>query len=179
MRLHRYVKEENIDLAFDPLGTFADPDAEREDPEDMPQFRRFEEEKVPVLKKLVELLEPSGRITNPKKCLTDLRNREAKATTALGLGIAMPHVRTPQAKDFAFGVAITPSPGIWFDAVDDEPVRIFFPMVAPNYKDKYYRKVEKALAEALLDEEDNLRDALLEAKTKGEVIHALARLIDL
>ena len=131
---------------------------------------------------LVELLEPSGRITNPRKCLTDLRNREAKASTAMRLGIAMPHVRTAQAKDFVFGVAIVPEPGLWFDAIDDMPVRIFFPMVAPTYKDRYYRKVEKELAEAFLREPDDfeggLREQLLACEEPGEVIYLLSSLLD-
>src|SRR5690606_5634604 len=123
----------------------------------------------------VKLLEPGGRISNARKCLLDLRNREAKATTALGLGIAIPHVRTPQAKDFALAVAIAPEPGLWFDAVDDEPVRVFMAMVAPSYNDKFYRKIEKSIADALLREqsefgENGFKRALLEADSEGEVI---------
>ena len=33
----------------------------------------------------------------------------------------------------------------------DEPVRVFLPMVAPTYDDRFYLKVERALARALLD----------------------------
>lgn len=185
MRLNRYLKEENIDLDFRPLeGTVFDPDREEEEAEgeagELTGGARFKR-KVVIIEKLVDLLVPSGKITNPRKCLTDLRNREAKATTGFGMGIAMPHVRTPQAKDFALGVAIAPEPGLDFDAIDEQPVRIFFPMVAPPYSDKYYRKVEKALAEAFLDEDDEgygLRQRLLEAESAGEVIMALREVID-
>lgn len=190
MRLHRFLKEENVDLDFRPFeGTPFEDDGDEDDEgegegeddeaelSDGQRFRR----KVAILERLVALLVPSGKITNPKKCLTDLRNREAKATTGFGLGIAMPHVRTAQAKDFAMAVAIAPEPGLEFDTLDDEPVRIFFAMVAPPYNDKYYRKVEKLLAEAFLDEDDEgftLRERLLDAEDPGEVIVALRDVLD-
>jgi mannitol/fructose-specific phosphotransferase system IIA component (Ntr-type) len=181
MRLHRYLKEDNIDLDFRPFETEPEwhpghvhqhelDEDEDENVENQTPGQRFRK-KVVILDHLVRLMENGGRISNPKKCLTDLRNREAKASTGLGLGMAMPHVRTPQAKDFSIGVAITPSPGLPFDAIDGEPVRIFFPMVAPRHKDRFYRKVERALAGAFADEDDmSFRDALLGAESPGEVI---------
>ena len=191
MRLHRYLKEDNIDLEFDP---FREPDEfgrrrrfrdEPEEPDedeeegDEPSDRQLWDRKVTVLEALVKLLEPSGKISNVRKCTIDLRNREAKATTGLGSGIAIPHVRTPQARGFALGVAIAPPPGLWFDATDDEPVRLFFPMVAPAHDDRYYLKVERALAEAFADEDDtSFRDALLEAQSKGDVVKLLRERLD-
>jgi mannitol/fructose-specific phosphotransferase system IIA component (Ntr-type) len=180
VQLNRYIKESNIDLAFDPFSGIELPEEEEGlSPEELSPRQRWRLKEV-VLAGLVELLEPSGRITNAKKCLTDLRNREAKASTAFGNGIAMPHVRTRQAKDFVLGVAIAPAPGLWFDALDEEPVRIFFPMVAPAYNDRFYRKVEKALAEAFVDDGDDfgeggLREALLKAEDPGEVIYVLSQ----
>lgn len=183
MRLNRYIKEANVDLNFDPFAGIPVPfEEEGLEPWELTPRQRQRRKEV-VLKELVTLLEPSGRITNPRKCLIDLRNRENKATTALGLGIAVPHVRTPQAKDFVIGVAIAPYPGLWFDAVDDAPVRIFFPMVAPSYNDKFYRKIEKAIAVALLREqedfeEDGFKSRLLAAETPGEVIRLLSETLD-
>jgi mannitol/fructose-specific phosphotransferase system IIA component (Ntr-type) len=186
MRLHRYLKETNVDLDFRPFAESPlwrpghveveeDPEVEEEELTAGQRFRR----KVQILGQLVTLLEPSGKITNPKKCLTDLRNREAKASTAFGCGMAMPHVRTAQAKDFSIGVAIAPEPGLPFDAIDGEPVRIFFPMVAPRYKDRFYLKVERALAGAFADEDDmSFRDSLLQAESPGEVIFLMRERID-
>lgn len=188
MRLHRYLKQEIIDLHFDPLAkpagsgrfSLASPDDDEEDsPDDggEPTRKQLWEQKVTILEGLVELLEKSGKVTNPRKCLIDLRNREAKASTALGNGIALPHVRTPQAKGFCMAIAVAPEPGLWFDAIDEEPVRLFIPMIAPAYDDKFYLKVERALAGAFA-ESDEFRDAVLEASTPGEVIHLLSQIID-
>lgn len=192
MLLHRYLKESNVDLHFTP---FAEPEGweerhrlKRVEGEEDDEDEEGEEEETPgqrfrkkviILEHLVKLLEPGGKISNPKRCLTDLRNREAKATTGFGLGMAMPHVRTPTAKDFAIGVAIAHEPGLDFDAMDGEPVRIFFPMVAPRHKDKYYLKVERSLAAAFADEDDmSFRDSLLAAQTPGEVIFLMRKQID-
>src|SRR5687767_4349252 len=121
MRLHRFLKEEMIDLNFDPLavstaesGRFdsdrlqVDEDEEEQDGE--PTKKQLWEQKVRILGGLVGLLDKSGKITNPKKCLTDLKNRESKASTALGSGIALPHVRTPQAKGFCMAIAVARAP---------------------------------------------------------------------
>jgi len=183
VRLNRYIKEANVDLDFDPFAGVEIPYEEQDlEPWELTPRQRQRRKEV-VLKELVTLLEPSGRITNPRKCLIDLRNRENKATTALGLGIAVPHVRTPQAKDFVLGVAIAREPGLWFDAVDEQPVRIFFPMVAPSYNDKFYRKIEKAIAQALLREQEDFEEvgfkaSLLAAETPGEVIRLLCDVLD-
>ncbi len=191
MRLHRYLKQDMIDLAFDPLAApattaedprFASAPAEEEDEgggeDEEPTRRELWDQKVRILEGLVGLLDRSGRVTNPRKCLVDLRNREAKASTALGRGIAIPHVRTPQAKGFVLAVAVAPEPGLWFDAIDEEPVRLFLPMIAPSHDDRYYLKVERALAAAFADEDDPLRDQLLEAASPGEVIKLLADRLD-
>lgn len=192
MRLHRYIKQDMVDLAFEPLvepapvwdeysgegaPVEAEEEPEEEDEEGPPSARKVQAIKLRILEALVGLLERSGKVSNPRKLLNDLRNREAKATTGLGRGIAMPHVRTPQAKGFAMAVAVAPEPGLLFAAVDDEPVRLFVAMVAPAHDDKFYLRVERALAGAF-ERDDELRDALLTASSPGEVLRLLSDLID-
>lgn len=192
MRLHRYIKEDMVDLAFEPLvepapvwdeysGEGAPVEVEEgpeEEPEEGPPSpRKVQAIKQRILEALVGLLDHSGKVSNPRKLLNDLRNREAKATTGLGRGIAMPHVRTSQAKGFAMAVAVAPEPGLEFAAVDEEPVRLFVAMVAPAHDDKFYLRVERALAGAF-ERDDELRDALLTASSPGEVLRLLSDLID-
>ena len=190
MRLTRFWKEENVDLNFTPLDDPMDPwsgagslseDEEDEEDEDEDEDalwgRKLWQTKLRILQPLAKLLDASGRISNPSKLFTDLRNREARASTGLGRGFAMPHVRTIQAKGFVMGVAIAPPPGLPFDAIDDEPVRLFVPMVAPKHDEKYYLKVERALARAFV-EGDELRDSLYAATSKGEVIRLLSQVLD-
>jgi mannitol/fructose-specific phosphotransferase system IIA component (Ntr-type) len=182
VRIHRYLKEEMIDLDFDPervpIDEWASDVETDEEPDAEPTKRQLWEKKVRVLQSMVALLEKSGKIVNPSKCLTDLTHREKKATTGLGSGIALPHVRTLQARQFVMAVARAPEPGLWFDSVDEEPVRLVFCMVAPNHDDRFYLKMERALAQGFADPEGELKERFLSVETPGEVVMLLSELVD-
>ena len=123
-----------------------------------------------ILKELVELLEKSGRVGNPSKFLTDFINRERKATTAIGYGIAIPHIRSMQAKSFMIGFARS-SRGYDFGSLDEQPTKLFFVMAAPPYDDMQYLRVFKALAEML--RYDTVREELMNAATPYEIIRTV------
>ncbi|MBI5867438.1 MAG: PTS sugar transporter subunit IIA [candidate division Zixibacteria bacterium] len=127
------------------------------------------EDKEKVIEELVELLERSGKTGNHNKLLTDFINRERKATTAIGHGIAIPHIRSYQAKELLIGVALA-DPGYEFDAPDGELVRMFFVMAAPPYDDNLYLKLFKGLAELLRF--DYFRERLLQASSEFDIIRA-------
>lgn len=123
-----------------------------------------------ILTELVGLLEKTSRVGNPSKFLADFVNRERKATTAIGYGIAIPHIRSMQAKQFLIGFARS-SRGYDFGALDDQPTKLFFVMAAPPYDDIQYLRVFKALAEILRYE--SFREELMNAKTPYEIIRAI------
>ena len=123
-----------------------------------------------IIDELVSILEQSGQIGNRTKFLNDFINRERKATTAIGYGLAIPHIRSMQAKNFMLGFARS-SRGYDFGAMDEEPTRLFFIMAAPPYDDVRYLRVFKALAETLRYE--SFREELLSLKTPYEVIRAI------
>ncbi len=129
--------------------------------------------KEAILKELVDLLDISGKVGNKRKLLTDLVNREKKATTGIGEGLALPHVRTMQAKEFIMGLARSKR-GYDFDSLDKGPVHLFFVMAAPPYEDALYLKVFKALAEVLRF--DYFRKELLNASSEYEILRAIKRM---
>jgi mannitol/fructose-specific phosphotransferase system IIA component (Ntr-type) len=126
--------------------------------------------KQAILCELIELLERSGRVGNTKKLLVDFLNREKKASTAIGHGIAIPHIRSMQAKQFIMGLARS-GEGYDFDSLDNGSVHLFFVMAAPPYEDALYLKVFKALAEMLRF--DYFREELLKASSEYEIIRAI------
>lgn len=167
MRLRRYLRPEMIRLDLDVGGDELDPE--------LPAAKVQRLMKERVMAELAELLAASGRVGKVNKLATDLLNREKKATTAIGDGIAMPHVRTPQAKELVMAVAISPT-GIDFGAADGELVRIFIALVAPSHDDKLYLRVVKEIAEVLSSQEDGewgVREQLLHAESPEDVIWAL------
>lgn len=165
MNISRYFKEESIILDFSP---------ELEPPpDDLNSSRWKERNKEQVLSDLVDILENSGRTGNKCKLLTDFINRERKASTAIGNGIAIPHVRTMQAKEFIIGFARSVE-GIDFGSPDSQPVHLFFIMAAPPYDDNLYLKVFKALAESL--QYETFRKELMEAQAPYDVIRAFKKM---
>jgi mannitol/fructose-specific phosphotransferase system IIA component (Ntr-type) len=129
--------------------------------------------KESILSELIDILDPTGKIGNRTKLELDFLNRERKASTGIGKGFAVPHIRSMQAKDFiiAFGRS---TPGYDYDAIDGDPVHFFFIMAAPPYDDNLYLKVFKAVSELVVF--DRFRQDLLEAKEPFDIIKSIREL---
>ncbi|MCX6827041.1 MAG: PTS sugar transporter subunit IIA [candidate division Zixibacteria bacterium] len=165
MNISRFLKEELIKLNFQ---------CEQEPAPETPASHQWRERnKERILGELVNILELSGRTGNNCRLLTDLINRERKASTAIGHGIAIPHIRTMQAKEFIIGVARSKD-GYPFDAPDNQPVHLFFIMAAPPYDDNFYLKVFKSLAQSIQYEE--FRQELMNAKEPYDIIRAFKKM---
>ncbi len=131
--------------------------------------------KVAVLDVLTHLLATTGRVGSQKKLLADLVNREKKASTALGGGLAVPHVRSKQAKEFMLCFARSED-GVDFEAPDGQPVHLFFCVCAPPYDDRFYLDVYRSLGAVFGHPE--IKQAFLDARDEHEVIRALSRYQD-
>ena len=162
MEISRHLKTDLIKLE---LETRIEPDPETGEL----TKRLLREGKVQLLTEMVRLMEEYGRVGNPTKLINDLYNREKKASTVIGHGIAVPHVRTYQAKEFIIAVGRSIE-GIEFDAPDHEPVHLFFCMTTPQYDDRLYLQVFKALAENL--KFDYFREQLMAAEEEYDIIRA-------
>lgn len=162
MNLSRYFREDLIKLEMDtviePLGEDESVDKWRENGKEM------------IIEELVSLLEVGNRIGNRNKLLIDFINRERKATTGIGHGVAVPHVRSMQAKDFMIAFARS-TEGYDFGSLDANPTHLFFIMAAPPYDDNLYLKVFKSLAEML--QYESFREELMSLQSPGELIRAL------
>ncbi|MBN2543562.1 PTS sugar transporter subunit IIA [bacterium] len=171
MRIYRLLDPELIELDFDKILMEAYKEVLPDHFEEINISEiLLKDRKEVILWALVKLMSRSGNVQNMSKLLKDLIFREKKASTAIGTNIAIPHIRTMQAKDFIIGFARY-EPGIDFDAIDQEPVKLFFPMVAPPYEDKIYLKILKKLMDFLKFE--YIRNDLMQAETVGEVIKIL------
>jgi len=164
MRLTRFLNEDLIDLHLE-----IERDVELEENHSEKRVIGFYREEV--IGRIADLLERSGKIGNRNKLYNDLLNREKKAATAIGRSIAIPHVRTLQAKSTVLGFLRTET-GLPFGAPDNMDVRIFIPIVGPPYDDKNYLKIYRQLGELLLD--SSVIDQLFELEEPGEVIRIFA-----
>lgn len=127
------------------------------------------DDKLSVLKNVVGLLKLPPQL-DPEFFLQVLLAREALGTTAIGDGIAIPHVRNPILLN-------KPSPAITlcfldqpidFEALDGNPVKILFMMTSPTVK--VHLHLLSKLAYALRDE--SFRSLLGRSCDPDEIIKA-------
>jgi mannitol/fructose-specific phosphotransferase system IIA component (Ntr-type) len=162
MKLSRYLTEEVVKLEME---TVIEPPAEGT------SLKRWREDsKQLIINELVELLENGSRIGNRTKLVNDFINREKKATTGIGHGVAIPHIRSLQAKDLMLAFARS-TPGYDFESLDEQPTHLFFIMAAPPYDDTLYLKVFKTLSQML--QHESFRDELMRVNSPGEIIRAM------
>ncbi|HET8649963.1 MAG TPA: PTS sugar transporter subunit IIA [Gemmatimonadales bacterium] len=123
-----------------------------------------------VLQELVRfLVERSGG--DYHEALRAVEEREQVLSTGIGFGVAIPHGRTPAIPELSMVAGITSKP-VPFDAVDGEPVRLFFLIVGPEAAAGQHVKVLSRIAR--LVRREPLRQRLMEAATPADFYHALA-----
>jgi len=89
--------------------------------------------KTDAIRELVELLALEGQLTDSKKVLDAVLEREATRTTGIGYGLAIPHGKTLGTSGLvmAIGKPVTP---IDFAAMDGKPVSIIWLLTSPPDK---------------------------------------------
>ncbi|HCM29063.1 MAG TPA: PTS sugar transporter subunit IIA [Treponema sp.] len=80
--------------------------------------------------------------------LAAVKDREAKMSTGIKKGIAIPHGKT-NAVDRVYGVLGVSKKGVDYDALDGEPVYLLFLMLAPQKDSEKHLRLLKRLAELL------------------------------
>lgn len=126
--------------------------------------------KSDILQQIVEQISGSGKIRYVKGFYEDLLRREEIESTAMGNQVAFPHARTDYVDDIF--VAFTRSrAGIDFQAIDGQPVHIFFTIGTPKKNITEYLKVLARLSQ-LMKSEDN-RKQLLAAEQASQIMNTI------
>ena len=113
---------------------------------------------------------------DPDFLLQTLLAREALGSTALGNGIAIPHVRSPivgQSLESAISLCFLKNP-IDFNAVDGKPVTILFTLITPNVK-AHLNMLAKL---AFLLHDKSFQALLHRPGTEAEILSAICALED-
>ncbi len=85
-----------------------------------------------AIAELVELLVRAGKVSDRQRVLDALYEREAKGSTGIGSGVAIPHARDPEVEGVVLAAGVS-AEGIEFESADDEPVYlVFLLMAAPD-----------------------------------------------
>jgi len=138
--------------------------------EDIVKIPMTSNDKPDVLRELVQTLKDAGQIDDFDAVLQAVQEREDKLSTGLENGIAVPHGKTTAVTSLKLAIGIAPD-GIDFDAMDKNPSKLFFLLVAPP--DQSGPHVE-ALAEiAKLGQSKAFCKALVGADDATEVVELL------
>ncbi len=127
------------------------------------------QDKPGVLRELTQLLvERSGG--DFQDILDAVLEREEVLSTGIGFGIAIPHAKSPTVKELNLvcGASAVPIP---FDALDGEPVRLFFLLVGPESAAGQHVKALSRIAR--LVRRESVRDALLKARDADQFFNII------
>ena len=123
-------------------------------------------DKAGALRELTQLLaDRAGVAVEP--LLAAVLEREQVLSTGIGHGIAIPHAKSPLVSGLLLVSGSSPT-GVPFDALDGEPVRLFFLLIGPD--DAAGQHVKALSRIARLVRRESVRDQLLSAPT-AEAFH--------
>src|SRR5580700_11254261 len=125
-----------------------------------------------AIAELVNLLAKNGSVTDARKVLEAVLERESTRTTGIGNGLAIPHGKCAGTKELvmAIGKAATP---IDFQAIDGRPVTLIWLLTSPP--DKTGPHIHALARISRLMTIDKFRQALALAKTPQEIFDVIVQ----
>ncbi|MBP3772857.1 MAG: PTS sugar transporter subunit IIA [Treponema sp.] len=120
---------------------------------------------------LAQNLATAPQIKNEKELVDEILKREELMSTAIGRGIAIPHVRLSSVTDLVMSVGICKHDLLDFQTIDDTPVRILIMIAAAYNQHSYYLQTLSFFSSKLKGKE--VRDALLSCKDPMEAYNIL------
>ena len=127
--------------------------------------------KPEILRELLEVLNGQELLEDIDRALEEFLDREAKGSTGIGNGIAIPHVRSEQATKLEYVVA-TSKEGVDFESLDGDPIHIIVLMMAPKDSHGIHIKALARVSRILNDESTRVR--LANADTPETVLRLIA-----
>ena len=124
-----------------------------------------------ALLELAETLGTAPQIKKSQELSDEIIKREELMSTAIGRGIAIPHVRLSSITDLVMAVGISKVDIIDFATLDDEPVTLLFMIAAAHNQHAYYLQTLSFFSSKLKNQD--LRDALLSAETPEDAYNIL------
>lgn len=125
-----------------------------------------------VIKELIDLLISSGAA--PAKwrdtLVSSVLERERRGSTGFGKGVAVPHVKHPDAQQVSVAVGLSQK-GIDFNSLDKAPVYSVFLLLSPADKPEEHLKAMEVIFKNL--SYDTFRRVLRQADTREKALEAL------
>ena len=127
--------------------------------------------KKDALTELAAHLATAPQIKRADELTAEILKREDLMSTAIGRGIAMPHVRLSSVTDLVAAVGICKTSIDDFQTIDDVPVNLLFMIAAAYNQHSYYLKTISYFSTKLKD--SALRNSLVNAETPLDAYNLL------
>ena len=119
---------------------------------------------------LIDLHSKVGNLNDAAAFKEAILAREEKGSTAIGMGIAVPHGKSAAVKTAGL-TAITIPSGIDYKSLDGNPSNLFFMIAAPDTAADTHLEVLSKLMTLLMDQ--SFAKKLVEAKTADEFLKVI------
>ena len=123
-----------------------------------------------AIAELVDLLAANGQVTDGRKVLESVMERETTRTTGIGNGFAIPHGKSAATVDLVMAIG-KPAAPIDFNSIDGRPVSVIWMLTSPP--DKTAPHIHALARISRLMTIDKFQQALRVAKTSQEVYDAI------
>ncbi|HWJ21347.1 MAG TPA: PTS sugar transporter subunit IIA [Gemmatimonadaceae bacterium] len=120
-----------------------------------------------LLRELVDLAIPNSDPSARAAVLGAVRERERELSTGIGAGVAIPHGKTTCVDELVMAAGVAPVP-VEFDALDGQPVQLFFLLVGPESASGAHVKALARISRLLRRE--SLRNDLRAARSPHEFL---------
>ena len=128
--------------------------------------------KSEIIDEMVDILYNNGKLNDREEYKQEILKREAQSSTGMEEGIAIPHGKTKAVKIPTVAIGISKK-GVDYESLDGEPSHLFFMIAAPENSNDSHIELLSKITTLLL--EDDIREALLNAKSKEEVLDILMK----
>ena len=122
--------------------------------------------KAEAITELIKVLESNGELTDSKKVLDAVLERETTRTTGIGNGLAIPHGRCLGTDHLVMAIG-KPATPIDFQAIDGRPVSLIWLLTSPP--DKTGPHIHALARISRLMTIDRFRQLLSQAQTPQEI----------
>ncbi|WP_295294956.1 fructose-specific PTS transporter subunit EIIC [uncultured Brachyspira sp.] len=128
--------------------------------------------KSEIIDEMIDILYNNGKLNNREEYKKEILKREAQSSTGMEEGIAIPHGKTNAVKIPTVAIGISKK-GVDYESLDGEPSHLFFMIAAPENSNDSHIELLSKITTLLL--EDDIREALLNVKSKEEVLDILIK----
>lgn len=122
--------------------------------------------KVAAITELVDVLAANAEISDAKRVLESVLERESTRTTGIGNGLAIPHGKSLGTTKLAMAIA-KPEKPIDFHSIDGRPVTIIWMLISPPDQSGVHIKALAAISRLMTS--DKFRFAMNAATTAQEM----------